>query len=320
MDISHPHDSFFRYMISKIDRAIDFAHHLIPSPIADHLLFDTMTSEQDTFIDSKLKNRYSDALFKVQTVSGVPSYAYLLVDHKSSPEAGVIFQLQRYINRFWERHILNYHESSLPPIVGIVIYHGLSPWNIETDLKNKLDCHEDIFPYMPIFRYLLIDLSTITDDQFRGEADLRAALLLMKYIFHPNLHEYVPMILRVLKEARHQHDFMDFFEAFLLYLFNSLTKDTHREIEKTVHIEFPIEGEQVMPTIADMYREQGREEGLVKGITKLLRSKFDNLPLPLEERIHSVHDLSALETIMDIAIESETLDEFQQKMESFFIR
>ncbi len=327
MDISHPHDSFFRYIVSKGERAIDLIRHQIPDSIAKYLNFETLSSEQDTFVDSKLKNRYSDALFKVQTVSDDSVVVYFLIDHKSSPESGVLFQLNRYINRIWERHDINHPDSSLPPVIGIVIYHGMEPWNIATDLKTRFDCPEDFYPYQPVYRYILIDLCRMMDNQLGGSADLRAAMMLMKYIFHPNLHDYVPMILRVLKEARSQPDFLAFFEACMLYLFNSLNKEHHKEVEKIVHIELPVEGGEVMPTVADMFREQGREEGLeqgceelAKGILKLLQSKFHDLPQSTKERITSVHELSILAELMDVAIESESLSQFQNQMHTILSR
>jgi len=152
--------------------------------------------------------------------------------------------------------------------------------------------------------------------------------MLMKYIFHPNLKEYVPTILQILKEGRNQPDFLSFFEAFLLYLFNYINQEHHDEVIKKVYSEFPIEGENVMPTIADKFiqqgleqgrkqgREEGLEEGLVKMIQKLVRSKFHDFPSSLQEKITSIHDLSTLEKIMDLAIESESLAQFQKEVES----
>jgi len=139
MDISHPHDSFFKFLLSKVDRAIDFIRHQIPSHIAKHLRIDTMKPESDTFVDSQLQNRFSDAVFKVQTFSGTLAYLYFLIDHKSTPDTGVGIQLHRYINQIWELHLTNHPNSALPPVIGIVIYHGMHPWNIETDLTNQLD-------------------------------------------------------------------------------------------------------------------------------------------------------------------------------------
>ena len=120
MDISRPHDTFFRLVVSKVSRAMELICHQIPASVSAHLLFETMTSEPDTFVDSHLKNLYSDALFKVQTRTGSSAYLYLLIDHKSSPDADVDQQLLRYMNRIWERWITNNPGSMLPPIIGIV--------------------------------------------------------------------------------------------------------------------------------------------------------------------------------------------------------
>ncbi len=319
MDISHPHDTFFRLIVSKVKRTMDLIHHQISPQVTKHLIFDTMTSEPDTFVDSHLKNHYSDALFKVQTHSGTPAYLYLLMDHKSFPDPDIILQLQRYMNRIWERCISNSPGSILPPIIGIVLYHGTRPWNIETEFKSRFDCPEEFTIFIPDFRYVLIDLSIMNDDDILGGADLKAALMLMKYILHPNLRGIVPEILKVLKKARHQADFPIFFEAFMLYLLKYLDQDYHEELEKLIQIELPEEGEKIMPTVADKLRQEGLQEGLQKGlqkgqlsvITRLLHQKFGAIDPVLTEQLQQLSD-TQVEDLTDSFFEFHDLSDFKK--------
>lgn len=327
MDISQPHDSFFRYVISKKERAIDFVRYNLPSQIAQHLLVDTLTPLPDTFVDAQLKNRYSDALFGVQTRSGNPAYLYTLIDHKSSPDPDVPLQLLGYDHRIWERHLANQPGDQLPPIIGVVMYHGSRPWNIDTDFRARFDCADDLLPYQPLFRYVLIDLSTMEEEQILGRPDTRAAMNLFRYIFHPRLHEYLPALLKILKEGRHQPDFLSFFEAFLLYLLQYLNQEHHKQAEQLICDEFPAEGETIMPSVADKLREEGlkkgREEGrerLINGLFKLLQAKFQEVPFSLREDLHAVHDLAVLEAIMDHAISAQSLQQFQEQVRPILSR
>ncbi len=48
MDITYPHDSFFRFVVSKVGRAIDLFRYQIPPAVTQHLIFDSMASETDT--------------------------------------------------------------------------------------------------------------------------------------------------------------------------------------------------------------------------------------------------------------------------------
>ena len=323
MDISHPHDSFFRLIVSKIERAAGLAQHCLPPSIARHILFETMTAKPDTFVDSQLQNRFSDALFSAQTRLGNPAYLYMLIDHKSTPDLDVPLQLLRYYNQIWERHLTNQPGSMLPPIIGVVFYHGIRPWNYGEDLKARFDCSEDFHPYLPLFRYVLIDLSTLELEQFQDSADLKAALMLMKYIFHPSLHDFLPAIVKVLKAGRKQPDFLSFFEAFMLYLLKYLNQEHHETVEKLVHTEFPEEGETIMPTVADKLREEGRQEGhqlFKKGLMKLLQAKFHGVPVLLQDSIMAVHDQSALEAFMDCAISADSLQQFEDGIKSILSR
>jgi predicted transposase/invertase (TIGR01784 family) len=328
IDISRPHDSFFRFLISKTERAIELVRFSIPPELAQYLKFKTMRPVPGTFVDSRLRHRYSDALFVLQTIYDAQSFIYALIDHKSNPTNDVILQLQRYFIRIWEGHLLNHPGTSFPPIIGIVFYHGKSPWNIGTDFKSYFDCKEEFHPYLPLFRYILVDLSNMDENQFQGTPEMKAALMLMKYSQYPNLHEIIAKIFEVLKEARHIEDFLSLLEACILYLMCNIKEEYHEEIAKVISIEFP-EGEKIMPTVADKLIRQGREEGreegleegieigLAKGIIKVLQAKFSNFPQTMEAKILAVRELSTLEAIMDIAIQAESLDQFEQQLESY---
>jgi hypothetical protein len=168
-------------------------------------------------------------------------------------------------------------------------------------------------------------LSTISDEQIQGGADLKAALMLMKYIFHPNLRDYVPELFRILKAARNQPDFLLFFEAFMLYLLHYLDQDYHEEVEKRIQIELPEEGERIMPSVADKLkqigREEGREEGWEEGqlslISRLLQRKFGVIDPSLSAQLHQL-SIVQVEELADVLFEWNDLNDFkawlQQKL------
>ena len=317
MDISQAHDSFFRFVVSKTERAAGLIKMLLPPSITQYLQFDTLASERDTFVEPHLKNRFSDALFSAHMTDGEPAFLYFLIDHKSSPDPGVTLQLLRYYNQIWEDYQNNHPGSHLPPIIGMVIYHGSRPWNIGGEFKERFKCPEEVQPFLPLFRYVLLDLSAVHDEQMQGSADLKAALMLMKYIFHPKLNQYLPEIIKILKHARHQPDFLFFFEAFMLYLMKYLNHEHYPELECLVQSELVEEGEKMMPSIADMLHEKGREEGreegrqqLIRGILKLLQVKFQQLPETLRDKIIEIRDQTVLDAVMDHAVTAESLQQF----------
>jgi len=52
-----------------------------------------------SFVDENLAQHHSDLLFQLQLKNGDPAFAYLLLEHKSSPDAATALQLLRYIVR-----------------------------------------------------------------------------------------------------------------------------------------------------------------------------------------------------------------------------
>ena len=74
----------------------------------------------------------SDLLLKFRLASGASAFAYLLAEHKSTPDPGLPLQLASYMVRIWKRHAGAYAERlrALPPIIPVVVYTATrtGPW------------------------------------------------------------------------------------------------------------------------------------------------------------------------------------------------
>lgn len=93
----------------------------------------------------------------------------------------------------WERDEQD-KKRRLAPIIPLVVYHGRRRWRVATDFGELFPGPEALRPYWPAFRYELQDLGRYQDDEIIGAVWERMALLLMKHIFDPRLHEYLPAI------------------------------------------------------------------------------------------------------------------------------
>jgi hypothetical protein len=77
-----PHDALFKHTFSQPQHAIELFRSLLPAAVVQHIDFDTLRGEPASFIDDKLRARFSDLLFRVR-LAGQPAYLYLL-----SPSSG----------------------------------------------------------------------------------------------------------------------------------------------------------------------------------------------------------------------------------------
>jgi predicted transposase/invertase (TIGR01784 family) len=75
-----PHDLLFKLAFSDPQHAAELFRSVLPPAVLRHIDFGTLRVESTTFIDDKLRARYSDLLFRVQ-LAGRRAYLYLLFEH-----------------------------------------------------------------------------------------------------------------------------------------------------------------------------------------------------------------------------------------------
>ncbi|MDQ1351461.1 MAG: hypothetical protein QG657_1763, partial [Acidobacteriota bacterium] len=159
------HDQEFKEFFNAKEVASSFFQEYLPPQIKEKLDFDTLEIVKDTFVDKKLSRYFSDILYKIQTPRELV-YIYLLLDHKSSQEKFVGFQLLKYMVRVWELHFKqNKKVHYLPVIIPMVIYHGASNWELDTRFISFFQDVEGLEEYIPKFKYIVYDISHIPDEE-----------------------------------------------------------------------------------------------------------------------------------------------------------
>ncbi|MCG8353704.1 MAG: Rpn family recombination-promoting nuclease/putative transposase [Chloroflexales bacterium] len=264
-EINHPHDHFFRSAFARPEVAHDFLRFYLPPPVVALLDLTTLELRPDSYIDDDLREHCTDLLYQTRRHDGADAYVYLLFEHKSAPDSLVAFQLLRYMVRIWEQILREAPPPKLPPIIPLVIYHGRVRWNVAPDFDALLDGPADLHPYGPAFRYELYDLSQYRDEELVGAATLQVALQVLKYIFDDQLAQRLPAILALLTALSRQRSGLDYLYTVLRYVAQAgrtVTEDALRQAVRTV---FAAEGEAMMTTVAEQWRERGKQEGLALG-------------------------------------------------------
>jgi predicted transposase YdaD len=122
-EFPNPHDRFFKEVFGRQETARDFLANYLPPNAAEALDLLNLELVKDSFVDSKLREYFSDVLYHVGLKRGEGAFVYVLFEHKSAPDEWVAFQLLRYMVRIWEAE-LEKKVRKLIPIVPLVLYHG----------------------------------------------------------------------------------------------------------------------------------------------------------------------------------------------------
>jgi predicted transposase/invertase (TIGR01784 family) len=172
--------------------------------------------------------------------------------------------------RIWELYLKQHNKAKiLPVIIPVVLYHGEQPWNIETNFISLFEdsCPANVRAHIPDFRFILLDISHLPDEEIKGAVLLRVIFKTLKYIFTPELRYKLPEVLHLFRELKDKTKGTEYFEVLLRYLSNSARGITQEELKESVTKIF-IEGGTIMETIAEKLLKKGRKEGIEKGIVK----------------------------------------------------
>jgi len=150
---------------------------VVPPVLTDALNWQTLSRRPGSFVDAALTHQHTDLLYSATWCDGGEALVYFLFEHQSTPptQGLMAFRLLRYQDRIWERRRVDHPKTkTLPMIIPIVMYHGVTPWLEPREFDALLDVppglRPAVEPYLVRFTYVLHDLSKISDDELREGA------------------------------------------------------------------------------------------------------------------------------------------------------
>ena len=265
--ITNPHDKYFKESFSRKETVQSFIKEYLPEKLLEQIDLNKLEILKDTFIDKELSEHFSDILYKT-SISGKHSYIYLLFEHKSYIDHFACFQILRNMIKIWEQCIKSKKNiQKLPVIIPLLIYHGENEWKFTGSITPLFEQIENTKEYIPDFKCEIYDISHIPDEQIRGNILLRVHFLILKYINSPQLFDKLHDIFNMIAILSEKKKKTEYLETFLRYLVSTVDKnkieDIKTELKKSIN-----KGDELMPTIAEMWIKEGMEKGLEKGMEK----------------------------------------------------
>ncbi len=325
-NLSNPHDHFFRDMWSDRDLALDFLRNYLPTPVLTVADLDTLEIQKDSFVEKRLRDYFSDILYRL-TLAGEPGYVYLLFEHKSHPERWIHLQHLEYMPQIW-RLFLKQEKGRgrrLPIIVPMLFYHGETTWSGKPRFAEMFAGPVDRFKqYVPDFEYVLFDFSPHSNEEIRGQVLLRAALMLMRHVFDPGVHDRLPEILKLILDVSETKSGLRAVETMLRYLFNEVPDLTVEKVKNMAEKHFAKEKKEVVMTVAEQLRKEGIDIGerrgarktLVKSLEMGLNLRFGPKGLTCMPKINRIQKIERLESLQQALYTVQDLSEFERAMET----
>ena len=327
MKIQNPHDKFFKETFGKVEVAKDFLNNYLPGSIMKIVDMSTLEPQKDSFINKELQEVFSDMLFRVN-IDKREGYIYFLFEHKSYTSKNISFQLLKYMLEIWESKMNKERIQELPIIIPLVIYHGKNKWNISTNLGEMINGYkelpEDVRKYIPEYEYLLYDISGYTDEEIKGGVINKIVMTTLRDIQTKDIEGVIESIYKMIEyliELEDKQTGIEYFETLMKYVFNArvdLTKEAIIKVMDKIESTYP-EGSDLVMTLAEKFREEGKEKGieigevksLIKTTIRLLTKKFGVLPDKTKEKISKL-DADTLEIIIVEIFEYKSLEDINK--------
>jgi predicted transposase/invertase (TIGR01784 family) len=274
-ELTNPHDKFFKEIFGQPDLAADFVCHYLPSAIVNSLDLSSLEVEKESFLDEELEESFADLIYRVRLRhSQETAFVCLLFEHKSYPDKWVALQILAYLLQFWERLKAN-KAKKLPLIFPVLFYHGEAKWNYDASFSALFDRHylsAETFaewqPYTPNFSYYLCDLSALDETEIRGQAVVRAALLLMKNIHRLHQAPHLLNVWQAFGKVANQSA-VQYLRVMLKYASEANATLTKSEILHSIKQVFHKRGEKIMAPFVQEWRQEGIEIGEQRGVQNL---------------------------------------------------
>jgi len=281
---------------------------ILPPVLAESLDWQTLTLRPGSFVDAALAHQHTDLLYSVTWRDGSEALVYLLFEHQSTPptEGLMGLRLLRYQDRIWERWRIDHPKAkTLPMIIPIVLYHGVTPWSEPRTFDALLDVPPDlrpaVEPYLVRFTYVLHDLSKISDDDLREGAMTTALAKLVAMCFKhartaPDFLQILGRWMSVAREVITAPNGLEAFAQVMRYILEvnehvapeALQALLEREIGPEAKDAIVTAGQQLIEQGIQRGRQEGRQEGFQELLLSFLRQRFGDAVTPsVEQRISS---------------------------------
>jgi hypothetical protein len=313
------HDEFFTGTFQTKRLAKGFLQVTLPDNLRERLDLDGLTFEPRHVSDDLVRrDRITDVVYRVP-IRGTEHHInfFVILEHKSLNDLWTIFQLWIYVYMICRQEYDKAEAAGggripadyrLPPVIAIIVHHGESRFTGKTELSELFLQLPGIDKYLPKLQAVLFDLNTMSDDDVPEDPEvpeLKLVLIALKVVFRKDVSTKITEILEELKPISDDPIIQDIIRTVWHYLVNSATymEQDYNILYETINSIVEVES---MPTMLEKAEVKGKAEMVLKA----LRRKFENIPPEIEEAVCAKSDPIALESLMEHAIDSDTLDEF----------
>jgi hypothetical protein len=266
--MSFEHDKYAKQVFCDPSRAREELEQAVGPAVSALIDWSTLTPEPTELADQLLAPRFADLRFQARLL-GRELLLDLIFEHQSEADPEMPVRFFCHTGALWNM-IRNQKEregKKVPLVINVLLHNGREPWTLPLTLASVIaggELFEEHAPHLlPTLPILIDDLAGQTDEQIRARPqspDVRLALLLMKHVPLGNG-------VRVIQRERElvQRASPEAVEDGVSYLLKADRGASRQELREAMQSHRGKEGRDMLETIGDRLKAEGRQEGLTKG-------------------------------------------------------
>ena len=157
------HDASFKALFRSPLMVQHLMRCFCPDPVLDTIDFSTLSPLPNELVTKALGKRHIDCVWQVQTHSG--QRLYVLIEFQRTPHPHMALRTCVYSGLLYETLLAHGQipsdQTTWPPVLCIVLYHGDRPWHASTRLHDRIWRPQRglLTPAMLQHRHLLLDIN-----------------------------------------------------------------------------------------------------------------------------------------------------------------
>ncbi|MCU0347146.1 MAG: Rpn family recombination-promoting nuclease/putative transposase [Saprospiraceae bacterium] len=274
--INNAEDKLFKETFSRLEYARELLQRCAPTDLVSSLQLDSLELTNASFVDSELAEHFADLVFNCKTKGEQAAQVSFIIEHKSYLPPYPPLQILNYQINGWRQQLKSKLKPA--PILPVIFFHGKEPW-ADLPWKDYLSGMEAAFePYTPDGRYMLIDLSALSDDairQFR-HGFLKTVLLLMKHRYERDyLLNNLTNILIFVEEELEVTVRVEDFHIIFRYLTASISINWKEVKERSLSLFKINKAMTIIEEIKLESKQEGIQEGIQEGKQKGIQEGYE---------------------------------------------
>jgi predicted transposase YdaD len=198
-------DRAYKRLFSHQDLVADLIRGYVSPALAGSLDLASLERCNGSYVSQDLRGRANDIVWRLR-VRDDWVYVYLLLEFQSTVDRFMAVRLLGYIALLWQDLIAAKDlgpDGRLPPVLPIVLYNGLQPWNAPIQLRELIASPlAALNAFQPSLSYLFLDENRIPVADGVALRNLVAAIFALEQCATPEAQLQVVGKLRVWLEHR----------------------------------------------------------------------------------------------------------------------